>query len=377
MADERLVVGCMTGTSIDGLDVALVRVRGRGQEMTAELVRASAHSLRDLGPRLRALAEQRPATSGEIAALSWEFSRAHGAAVRELLDAAGENAPHLVCVHGQTVFHRPPLSWQLFNPWPVVEAVGAPVVFDLRGADLARGGQGAPITPLADWVLLRSGVETRAVVNLGGFCNVTMLPGGGGGGGIEGVTGFDACPCNLLLDEVARIVLRVPFDDGGAAALSGRVLDEPLEDLLGVLASVSRAGRSLGSGDEAAEWVSRWRLRCKGPDLAATACGAIAETIASRVGSAERVLIAGGGAKNAALVRALGSRIAGSGVVGRGVVQPTDSYGVPGEWREAMEFGVLGALCADGVSITLPGVTGRRTGELLSGCWAGIGKIAY
>lgn len=365
MADERLVVGCMTGTSIDGLDVALVRVRERGLEMTGELVRASAHALGDLGPRLRALAEQLPISAGEIAALSQEFSQAHAAAVRELLDASGVGVPDLVCVHGQTVFHRPPLSWQLFNPWPVVEAVGAPVVFDLRGADLAFGGQGAPITPLADWVLLRSAPgapETRAIVNLGGFCNVTMLP---GGGGVETVTGFDVCPCNLLLDEVARTVLRVPFDDGGSAALSGRVLEEPFKDLLRALVGVARAGRSLGSGDEAAEWVSRWRSRCEGPDLAATACGAIAETITSRVRSAERVLIAGGGAKNAALVRALGSSVAG-------VVQPTDTFGVPGAWREAMEFGVLGALCADGVSITLPGVTGRRAGAVLSGCWAGL-----
>ena len=122
----------------------------------------------------------------------------------EVLHAALEARADLVVAHGQTVFHAPPASWQLLNAAPIARAVRAPVVFDLRQADLAAGGQGAPITPLADWIMLRAhgpAAAGRAIVNLGGFCNVTILP---SGAGPEGVRGMDVCPCNHLLDGVAR-----------------------------------------------------------------------------------------------------------------------------------------------------------------------------
>jgi anhydro-N-acetylmuramic acid kinase len=357
LTGERLVVGCMTGTSLDGLDAALVRVRGRGLNMTAELLKAEGRGLGDLGVRLRSLSEGAPISAGEVSEIARRFGELHAEAVVDLLRGAGVPQADLVCAHGQTVFHRPPDSWQLFNPWPVVERLRAPVVFDLRGADLARGGQGAPITPIADWVLLRSPDERRAVVNLGGFSNATLLePASAAPGAIGVPTGFDICPCNHVLDGVARAVLRVPFDEDGAAALSGRVLDEPLVDLEGVLASVSRAGRSLGSGDEALEWVSRWRSRCAGADLAATACEAIGHAVADRCRDADRILVAGGGARNRALVRAIAASALGP-------VEPTDAHGVPGAWREAMEFAVLGALCQDRVPITPSGA--------VAGCWAG------
>lgn len=363
----RHVVGCMTGTSIDSLDVALVRIDGTGLDMRAAFLRGLTRPLGDLAPRLRAAAEQRPVTAGEIAALARDFALLHTDAVSGLLAESGTR-PDLIAVHGQTVYHAPPVSWQLFNPAVLAAGAGAPVVCDLRAADLARGGQGAPITPLADWVLFRHETERRAVVNLGGFCNITDLPASpvGDHGSIGRIAGMDVCACNHLLDGLARRLMHRPYDKDGAGALSGTVHDEALEDLSGVLASQTRAGRSLGTGDELDGWVSRFRARVGPEDLAATACEGLGQAIARRLGGGssppDRVLLAGGGVHNVALVRAIGGWCSAR-------VDRVDDHGVPASFREAAEMAVLGALCEDRVPITLPGVTGVGHAPV-AGVWA-------
>lgn len=351
------MVGCMTGTSIDGLDAAAVRIEGEGLGMRARFERAATRSLGALGARLRAVAEQAPTTAGEIAKLSREFSLLHVEVIDEVL---GGDRADLVAVHGQTVFHEPPASWQLLTPAVIARGVGAPVVSDLRAADLAAGGQGAPITPLADWVCFRGLGEALAVVNLGGFCNVTMLPGSaagelGGEAALGLIRGRDVCACNHILDTVARRVLGVPYDEGGGAAMGGEVDEEALDDLLGVLAAQRGAGRSLGTGDEVMSWVGRHRLRVSGGGLGATACEAIGQMVAGAVrggeGEISRVLLAGGGVRNRALVGAIASCCSCR-------VETTDAQGVPSGYREAMCMGILGALCQDRVPITLSAVTG-------------------
>lgn len=359
----RHIIGCMTGTSLDALDAAIVRVEGAGLSLRAAFIRGLSRPLGQLSAALRRLASQEPMSAGEIARLSREFSVLHAEAVREVAAAAGVR-PDLVAVHGQTVFHAPPVSWQLFNPAPLAEAVRTLVVFDLRAADLARGGQGAPITPIADWILFADDHEPRAIVNLGGFCNITLLPAGPRDPSrLAAVEGFDVCAGNHLLDAVARAVLRTEFDADGAAALAGKVLADPLEDLVGILRSQSGSRRSLGTGDEALEWVSRYRAHAAPNDLAATACEALGQVIAHRTLGVQRVLLAGGGAKNAALVRAISGR---SGAR----VERTDAFAVPIGFREAAGMAVLGALSADRVPITLPRVTGVSDPAPVAGVWA-------
>jgi anhydro-N-acetylmuramic acid kinase len=364
--DTRLIVGCMTGTSIDALDAAMVRVRGHGLGISCGFVRGVTRELGTLAAGLRAMADQEPLTAGAMARLSREFALLHGAAIRGLV---GDERPALVCVHGQTVFHEPPVSWQMFNGPVLAREIGAPVVFDLRGADLAAGGQGAPITPLADWVMFRS-PQPVAVVNLGGFCNATLLPGHRPGrdaaAEIACIEGFDVCACNHLLDRVARQSLGRPFDENGAAALSGRVQDEARRELADALTVQARARRSLGTGDETGGWIERWAKRTNGPDLAATACAAIAGAIAPRLHSTGTVLLAGGGARNRALAGALARAMP------EAAVESTASRGVPIEFREAVAMAVLGALCADRVPITLPRVTGVPEPAPISGVWAGV-----
>lgn len=359
----------MTGTSLDGIDCALVEIEGRGLEMRPRFVRGRSAGLGDLAPRLRALAEQKPMTAGDIARLAREFALLHAHVIRALLGGAqdGSGGCDLVAVHGQTVFHAPPVSWQLFNPAVLAHEARVDVVCDLRAADLAAGGQGAPITPLADWIWFRSPSERRVILNLGGFANATILPRDQGPGSIAEIRGMDICACNHVLDGVARLATGKPYDEDGAAAASGRVDSGAREELLTILSRQSSGGRSLGTGDEAVGpggWAERWSARLRGEDLCATACAAVGEAVraALRRQIAGRVLVAGGGALNRTLLSHIGETI-----------ERTDGHGLPGAFREAAEMAVLGALCQDGVPITLPRVTGVRGGAdpaPLAGVWA-------
>lgn len=366
----------MTGTSMDALDVALVRIIGRGLDMRAELVAARSRPLDALAIRLRDFAGGSPSGAGDICSMAHDLSTLHIDAMRELLAGARVDRVDLVAVHGQTVFHAPPRSWQMIAPAPIAAALGAPVVSDLRAADLAAGGQGAPITPLADWILFRDAHESRAIANLGGFCNVTLMgptqpdadlvdaasrAGESPPQGLDSIRGRDLCACNHLLDTIARRVLGVPYDEGGAAALAAEVDSDALDDLLGVLVAQSASKRSLGTGDDdLMSWIGRHRARCSGGTLAATACEAIGQVIA-RSALTSRLLLAGGGVRNAALVRAITSCCSCR-------VETTAALGIPPEYREAIAMGVLGALCEDRVPITLSPVTGV-TSPPRAGAW--------
>lgn len=364
---RRTVVGCMTGTSCDGLDVAVVCLDGRGLEVRASLVRAHSVGLGEVGQRLRRFARGEPATALEIARMARDLGVVHVYAIAEAL--RGTRAS-FVALHGQTVLHAPPLTWQLIEPEVVSRGVGLPVVFGLRGADAAAGGQGAPITPIADWVMLRDGQETRAVVNLGGFCNATILP---AGGDPAAVRGFDVCACNQVMDGAARALLGTPIDRDGVTAMAGEPDDALTDALAAHLAAQAAAARSMGSHDEpesgGAGWFDAWLARAREvpPAVALrSAALAVARTIAARVREEgpSRVILAGGGLRNAALRGHLDEHLGGCGT--------TDGSGVPAPMREAMGIAVLGALCADGVPITLPGVTGCGHPAPVAGRWTGL-----
>jgi len=353
---SRMFIGCMTGTSLDGLDAALVEIEGRGVEgMSARVVRGVSLPLGEWQGPLRELADQAPMSAGRIAEVCRGLSLLHTEAIAAVREGASVEA---ACVHGQTVFHAPPVSWQLINAPLIAHTAGVSVVADLRAADIAVAGQGAPLTPLSDYVMFRDRErrESRMVVNLGGFANATVL---GAGAGERGFVGRDLCACNQLLDLVARRTLGVPFDADGGAALSAEPDDDALDDLLGVLRTQGAAGRSLGTGDEASAWIGRhWKggAGATGPALAAAACEAIGQVIgdAARKGEVERVIVAGGGVRNRALMKAVAGcascRVEESGV-----------HGVPVELREAAGWAVLGALAWDGEVLPLRHITGART----------------
>jgi 1,6-anhydro-N-acetylmuramate kinase len=345
----RQIVGCMTGTSIDGIDAALIEVSGRGLAIHPRFVRGASEPLGTLSQRLRALADQAPFTAKQIAELAREFSLAHAPVVRRACHGV---ACDLVVAHGQTIFHAPPLSWQLLQPSLIAAALDAPVIFDLRQGDLAAGGQGAPISPLADYFLLRSAERTRAIVNLGGFCNITRLPRASehSRADLHAIRGGDVCACNHVLDAVARTALGRPYDDGGQAALAGEILSRPFAELEQALRRQAQAGRSLGSGDELTGWLSAHAGQ-RPADLARTACEAVAAVVVEQFRDVDEVVIAGGGVHNAALTRAMCQRLPMP-------LLQSDELGLPAEFREAAAMAVLGALAEDGVPFTLPAISG-------------------
>ena len=360
---SRLVIGTMTGTSIDGVDVALARVHGIGLKMTAELVRHHSGSLGLLAPQLRAAAHQQPMTTGDIATLAWEFGRIHADCIDELIGS--DDSVDLICLHGQTIFHEPPISWQLLNPAPIAQQFGCPVVSALRQADLAAGGQGAPLTPLADWILFRDSQKTRAIVNLGGFCNMTVLPSGEDVESISQIQGFDVCACNQILNAVARHALNSPYDKDGDAAMAGNICEDLCTTLYEKLVTQRSPERSLGTGDEALEWVSKYAKKLSPNDLAATATMAIAMCIGAEVSKtgADEAIVAGGSAHNKAMMTALEKSTDVP-------LRTSDELGVPASVREALCMAVLGALCADGVPVTLPQVTGCNEPPPVAGVWS-------
>lgn len=371
---QRNIIGCMTGTSMDAIDAALVTVDGNGLGIRPSVQRCVTHPLGSLADPLRQLASLEPMSAELVAKFARDLALRHVTAIRELV---GGERIDLIAVHGQTVFHAPPVSWQLLAPAPIVDAFQVPVVFDLRAADLAAGGQGAPITPLADYVLFRHEDETRLIVNLGGYANYTLLPGRSvlppeaRESPVRAIRGGDICACNQLLDTIARNFFGEPFDEGGRRAAAGEVRSELRESLVELLREQARTGRSLGTGDELGGWIDEHRGRHSGEDLARSACEALAIVIGGTIapvsqehtlGPVNRVLLAGGGVKNRVLFAAIERHI-------RAEVQPTDDFGVPASHREGAAMAILGALCQDAVPITLPQVTGVREPAPIAGAW--------
>ena len=381
-AQSRLIIGCMTGTSLDGIDAALVGVVGRGLSMHARVLGLVSRPLGKCSEVLRAMAAGEAHAPIAYLQAARDLGHVHAEAAADLIRETGATKVDFLVAHGQTIWHAPAdrdaygrgLSWQIFDPWPVVSRLGLPVCYDLRQADLAAHGQGAPITPLADLILYRSLPRPSMVVNLGGVCNVTWLA----DHSPAGVTGGDIGPCNILLDTlVRRLYPGLGYDDGGRLASGGRVSDGFIAAAYEnpfFVESKTGARRSTGREDFTDGWVGSLieRFASRGltsADMLASGCEFIARFIvqyAKEKSGAGSLVIAGGGARNLHLVQRI-STLAGEAT--RTVT--SDQVGIGVEAREAAGFAVLGALSQDGVPITLPQVTGSRSPGV-AGVWAGV-----
>lgn len=353
-AKPALHLGLMSGTSLDGVDAALVETDGeRLARPGAALTLPYDDALR---ARLRALldrAERLAHDDAELAEAERALTDRHAEAVAALLAAAGVAAGDIVALgfHGQTILHRPErrLTWQIGDASRLARATGIPVVHDLRSADVAAGGQGAPLAPLWHAALAEGLARPLAVLNLGGVGNVTWI------GADRGVIACDTGPGNGPLDDWVSARAGVPFDEGGRIAAAGTVAVAVLARLMAHPFFAAPPPKSLDRLDFAAAIAASGLAALPVADGAATLAAFTAAAVAAlRPHLPEpplRWLVTGGGRHNTAIMTALRAAL---GVA----VEPVEAVGWNGDALEAQAFAYLAARSLRGLPLSLPTTTG-------------------
>jgi anhydro-N-acetylmuramic acid kinase len=363
-----LYIGLMSGTSTDGVDGVLAHIAaGASHARPRILAQASLPMPDDLRRTLLSLNASGPDELERAALASLALADCYAETTAQLLRAAAVPASDVIAIgaHGQTVRHRPDLGYtiQLNAPALLVEQTGISVVADFRTRDVAAGGQGAPLVP-AFHAAIFSADAPRAVLNLGGIANVTLLAPG------RPVTGFDTGPANMLLDEWCRRHTGQDYDRNGAFAAAGK----PDLLILDYLVSsepwlAKRPPKSTGRDLFNAAWLDKrlnaWDGYCRRltpQDIQATLQRFTARTVALAIEreapDTHDVLVCGGGARNGGLMRDLAE------CLDRPVV-PTDTHGVPAQSVEALAFAWLAYAHVNGIPAGLPEVTGARGARVL------------
>ncbi|GGE77632.1 anhydro-N-acetylmuramic acid kinase [Sphingomonas prati] len=351
-----LAIGLMSGTSLDGIDAALVETDGEGHVRPIAF-RSDPYSeqMRDQLREASALALQfeRPRASPPVMAAAEMVTNRHALAVRQLLAEAGVAAADVAVVgfHGQTVAHRPDRgwTWQIGDGAALAEMVGITVVSDFRAADVAAGGQGAPLIPVYHAALCAHLPRPVAVLNLGGVGNLTWI--GQDVGDHGGLIAFDTGPANALIDDWMLAEAGLSHDAGGMLAGSGRVDESVLGGMLDTPWFDLPAPKSLDRAD-----FSMQPARGLSPaDGAATLTAFTAETVALALRQVPsrplRLFVAGGGRHNATLMRMIGER---AGIA----AEPIEAMGWDGDATEAEGFAYMAVRTLAGLPISFPGTTG-------------------
>ncbi len=366
---SELAIGLMSGTSLDGVDAALVEIEG------AHTVRLVAFHTRPFDPtdRKAMLEVIAHGSAREIALLNVELARTFAAAGRHVLDESAVAAADLAFVasHGQTLWHEPQrATLQIGDPAVIAEELGVQVVSDFRSRDVAAGGQGAPLVPIADAMLFGHPDRGRGLLNLGGMANVTWVP---RLGVIDHVIAFDTGPGVAVIDAVTReIDPEASFDRRGARAARGSPVVQVVGELLTHPYFAAPPPKSTGRetfGDTFAEElvhrVRSWRSDASDDDCVATAVELTARSIAEQVeqwipGDRERdLLVSGGGAKNPTLMNRLQELLTGWDVCA------FDALFFNGDAKEAVAFAYLGWRTLHGLPGNVPAATGARGGRIL------------
>jgi anhydro-N-acetylmuramic acid kinase len=381
-----IVVGLMSGTSADGIDAAVVNIRGTGHRLKVTLVK---HVGRPYPSRLRhhILQVCERGVVGQICHLNAVVGEVFAKTALLAIKHCGV-APQRVALigsHGQTIHHRPAPTYepgvgrirstlQLGDPCVIAERTGITTVSDFRARDLAVGGEGAPLTPYVHALLFARKRATRLVVNLGGIANVTVLP---GGGSLPAVRAFDTGPCNMLLDGLIEIETKgkARMDRGGRLARKGQVHAPLLRWLLAHPYLSRRPPKSTGRemfGQAYVQrvWAQAQRDHLVFPDLLATGCRFIAQGIRNSQEWMDRVIdevvVGGGGVGNTRLWSELSDAFAPV------PVHRMEDCGVSSQAFEAQAFAVLAYQAVQGVCANLPGVTGAQRPVILGTVTPGI-----
>jgi len=360
MAGE-LFIGLMSGTSLDGVDAALVRFSDQNNPQVLHT-----HFIPYPALLRSALLTLQHPSDNELetcALLANQLSQLYAQAVHELLQSAkvSSNAVTAIGCHGQTIRHRPELGFtmQIGNAALLAELTNINVVSDFRSRDIASGGQGAPLVPVFHQAMFASKTQNRAIVNIGGIANITYLPTSGK------LLGFDSGPGNMLLDMWVKRHLNLDYDENGNWARSGalmpELLNKMLEDPYFSMAPPKSTGRDLFN----AHWLnlhlndSKYAPENVARTLTALSAISIYQAISDFCGDVQQIYLCGGGAKNSLLIEELAACMPDT------LISNTDSLGVGTDWAEAIAFAWLAKQCIHGVAMNLSAVTGANGPRIL------------
>ena len=402
-----VVAGVMSGTSADGINVALVRIgeagdsnsRGDSTPSSRNRREDARHTIKLLGHaeypypakvRAAVLAAMN-ATQARVA----DLARLNSLLGELYADAVLATARRfrvkvdLVGCHGQTLYHQGEpqaflgrkitTTWQTGEAAVIAARAGVPVVSDFRPADMAAGGKGAPLVPYLDYLFFRDPKSGRIVQNIGGIANLTAIP---AGGAASSIFAFDTGPGNMVIDAVTQALMGRTFDRGGKIAASGTVLESVLGPLLRRKFFLTKPPKTAGREEFGREFVEEFLRRCgraRKEDVVATATALTARSIAdavrrfvtSRTGSAAKnsyreMILSGGGARNSTLVNMLRKDLAPLGIQ----LRFSDEFGLPSEAKEALAFAVMAYETWHRRPSNVPSATGAKRAAVL-------GKISY
>ena len=345
------VAGIMSGTSLDGIDVAIVEIRGR--RITSVGFESTPY------PPATRIALLHELDAARISRLNFALAELYARAV---LKAAKRFGPiDLIGCHGQTIFHEGGSnSLQIGEPAVIAEQTGVPVVSNFRARDIAAGGEGAPLVPFVDFRLFRHPARARVALNIGGIANVTVIP---PSAGPEDVTAFDTGPGNMVIDALALEFThgRQSFDRDGRIAASGHINRELLSQLLRDAYYRKPGPKSAGREQYGAAFVQRMKESEPSlENLIATATALTAATVARALHGMEGdLIVSGGGVHNRQLMAEIAAFLP------RMHVATSADYGIDPDAKEAMAFAVLAYETWHGRPANLPSATGARRAVVL------------
>jgi anhydro-N-acetylmuramic acid kinase len=379
-----IVSGVMSGTSADGIDVALVRLTGEGVDLKYELLRHQ-HTPYPKAVRnavLSAMNAQRISVA-ELSRLNFLLGDLYATAVQRAQTAAGGIAVELIGCHGQTLYHQADpaaylggkvtCTWQTGEPAVIAARLNVPVISDFRPADMAAGGKGAPLVPFLDYALFRHDRIGRIVQNLGGIGNLTAIP---PGARPEEVLAFDTGPGNMVIDQLMQSRLAKSYDRNGALAAKGNTLQAVLEQSLQLPFFGKQPPKTAGREEFGREFAKDFLRRCgkaSTPDVIATATALTAQSITRAISRFvlprarfSEYIVSGGGTRNRTLMRMLRERLQELGLE----VKTSDDFGLPSQAKEAVAFAVLAYETWHKRPGNIPSATGAKQAVVL-------GKISY
>jgi anhydro-N-acetylmuramic acid kinase len=387
-----VVAGVMSGTSADGVDVAICRIspalRARGTPRIKLLGHLGAPYPKTVRAAVLCAMDADAISVAELARLNWRLGEVYADAVAKAQEKFGVKVKLVGC-HGQTVYHQGAsekylgkatrATWQMGEAAVIAEKLRTPVVSDFRPGDLAAGGQGAPLVPMLDYCMFRSAKVSRVLLNLGGIGNLTAIP---AEAGVDGLMAFDTGPGNMVIDACMKRLYEREFDRAGAVGRTGRVLQEVVQEILKGQYFSALPPKSCGREQFGEMFVSRFIAMCRkaggvedrDEDVIATATALTAASIAEayqkfvsgHVGqsaplSSVELVAAGGGTKNNLLMKMLTDDLGAMGVK----VRLMEELGIPAQAKEAVAFALLAWLSWNGLPGNIPAATGAARAVVL------------